>query len=84
MVLTSDHVAEFKEKPQITHGITLGIKNIVDAKRVQLLITGKRKSDIVRQMMREPVTNMLPGSLLRGLPNVEFVFDADVSSLLNT
>jgi len=74
----------FKEKPDITKGITLGIKNIAAAKKIQLLITGERKRDIVRKMMNEEKTNMLPGSLLKDLEHVEFVLDSDSSSLLKT
>ena len=73
----------FKGTPDITEGITLGIKNIVAAKKIQLLITGERKREIVSKLIMEEQTNMLPGSLLKKVKHAEFVLDSEASSLLN-
>lgn len=75
-------VKYFDEMPDISRGITLGIKNILGSKRIQLLITGKRKREIVKRMFSSEVTNMLPATLLFGHDNVEFVLDAQAAGLL--
>lgn len=72
-------VKYFEEMPDISRGITLGIKNILDSKHIQLLITGKRKRDIVKRIFASQVTNMLPATLLLGHSNVEFILDAQAA-----
>ena len=68
-------VKYFKEMPEITQGITLGIKNILETRHIQLLITGGRKNDIVKELMGSEPTAELPGTLLKGRTNVEIVLD---------
>jgi 6-phosphogluconolactonase/glucosamine-6-phosphate isomerase/deaminase len=75
-------VKYFKDKPNISRGITLGIKNILDSKNIQLLITGKKKSGIVKRLFTSEKTNLLPGTLLFGHKNVEFILDKQAASLL--
>lgn len=71
----------FKEKPELSEGVTLGIKNIIETDIVQVLITGERKSEIVRKIT-ETESEMVPASLIRNLPNVEFVLDQQAAGLL--
>jgi glucosamine-6-phosphate isomerase len=75
-------VKYFEEMPEISRGVTLGIKNILDSKHIQLLITGKRKSEIVKRMFESEVTNMIPATLLFGHSKAEFILDAQAASLL--
>lgn len=75
-------VKYFDEMPEISRGITLGIKNILDSKFIQLLVTGKKKREIVKRMFSSEVTNMLPGTLLFGHNNVEFILDAQAAGLI--
>ncbi len=75
-------VKYFKEAPDISYGITLGIKSILESKKVQLLITGKKKREIVKRMFSMGKSNTLPGTLLKGHGNVEFIMDEQAAGLL--
>lgn len=55
--------------------ITLGIGQIMRAKRVVLLAWGEHKARIIRQALEGPVTAEVPSSYLQGHPNVQFVID---------
>jgi glucosamine-6-phosphate deaminase len=48
-----------------THGVTIGIATILDAKRVRLLAFGAAKRDVVKRMWQEPIGTALPASFLR-------------------
>jgi len=74
-------VKYFDEMPDISRGITLGIKNILDSKSIQLLVTGKKKREIVKRIFSSEVTNMLPATLLFGHGNAEFILDAQAAGL---
>jgi glucosamine-6-phosphate isomerase len=75
-------VKYFKEMPSISRGITLGIKNILDSKTIHVLVTGEKKSGIVKRIFSSQPTNMLPATLLFGHENVEFIMDKQAASLL--
>ena len=74
-------VKYFKDKPELSEGVTLGIRNIVETKTVQVLITGQRKSKILKKIS-EVETNAVPSSLIKNMDNVEFVVDKQAASLL--
>ena len=57
-------------------GITLGIKNIMQARRIVLVAKGAHKADIVKTMLQGPVTTEVPASILQLHPNCEFLLDA--------
>ncbi|MBK6977005.1 MAG: glucosamine-6-phosphate deaminase [Cytophagaceae bacterium] len=55
----------FNSATPLTQGITVGLKHLLEAKEAMVIATGKAKSDIVRQMSTEPVSEMLPATVLR-------------------
>ncbi|MEH6681271.1 MAG: glucosamine-6-phosphate deaminase [Sediminicola sp.] len=62
--------------------ITLGIKKIMEAKRVILLAWGEGKSAIIRTAVEDGVTNLVPASFLQAHNNVTFVLDREAASKL--
>lgn len=56
-------------------GATLGIKDIMQARRIVLVAKGANKADIVRQMLQGPVTPDIPASVLQLHPCCEFLLD---------
>ena len=56
-------------------GVTLGIKNIMHARRIVLVAKGANKADIVRKMLDGPVCTEVPASILQLHPNCEFLLD---------
>ena len=64
-------------------GATLGIKNIMQARRIVLVAKGTNKADIVKRMLEGPVTTDVPASILQLHPNCEFLLDEAAASTLN-
>lgn len=64
-------------------GATLGIKDIMQARRIVLVAKGRNKADIVRRMLEGPVSSDIPASVLQLHPNCEFLLDKEASSCLS-
>ncbi len=62
--------------------ITLGVKTILNAKRIVLLAWGEKKAQIIRAAVEGPETGSVPASYLQGHNNVEFIVDEAGASLL--
>jgi glucosamine-6-phosphate deaminase len=62
--------------------ITLGVKKIMDAKRVILLAWGERKAGIIKASVEQGITSKIPASYLQEHNNATFVLDKEASSKL--
>ncbi|MBD0830574.1 glucosamine-6-phosphate deaminase [Aestuariibaculum sediminum] len=62
--------------------ITLGVKKIMEAKRVVLMAWGEGKSNIIKASVEGQVTNQVPASFLQEHRNATFVIDKSASSKL--
>ena len=58
-----------------THALTMGIKNIMQAKEIVMLISGASKADTVVQLLNGPITEAFPASILHKHPNVTVIID---------
>ena len=58
-------------------GITLGIKDIMQARRIMLCANGRNKTDIVEAALFGPVTTLVPTSILQLHPNVDVILDPE-------
>ena len=74
----------FKEKQQLTQGITLGLANLLDARNVILLASGQHKAAIIKQVLEGEITDKLPASILRNHPALHIFLDKDAASLLQS
>ncbi len=63
--------------------ITLGVKKIMEAKRVILMAWGEGKSNIIRTSVEGQVTNQVPASFLQEHNNATFVLDKEAASKLS-
>lgn len=63
-------------------GVTLGLKDIMNAKRIILVAKGSNKSDAVKKMICGPLTEEHPASILRLHPDCEYLLDKDSASEL--
>lgn len=63
-------------------GLTLGIRTIMHARHIVLIAKGSHKADMVRQMLKGPVTEELPASVLQLHPNCTFLLDADAGAFV--
>ena len=57
--------------------ITMGVKSIMQAKRIVLCVSGSRKADILKQVLYGPVTPAVPGSILQMHPQLTVVADQE-------
>lgn len=60
-----------------THAITMGISNIMKAKRILMLISGANKADTVVKLLSGDVTTDFPASILNEHPDVTVIVDQD-------
>ncbi len=58
-----------------THAITMGIKNIMQAKRILMLISGVNKADTVVKLLSGNITTDFPASVLNNHPDVTVIID---------
>jgi glucosamine-6-phosphate deaminase len=63
-------------------GITLGIRTIMNIKKIVLVAKGKHKANIIKQAILGPVTPDIPASVLQLHTNCEFLLDLDAASEL--
>lgn len=62
--------------------ISMGIQNIMDAKRVVLIACGENKQDAVKGMIEGEMTTELPASVLQGHKDVTVIIDKAAAGLL--
>lgn len=89
------HVIELSEKTRVdngrffadqnqvpTHAITMGILDILEAKEIILVATGRKKAGIMAELFHGEVDEALPASALKRHGNVTFVLDREAAALL--
>ena len=62
--------------------ITMGVKTILEARRIVLMAWGQHKAEIVREASEGPVTPQVTASFLQEHDNVDFVIDAAAAGAL--
>ncbi len=62
--------------------ITLGVQQIMNAKRVVLIAWGEHKSGMIQRAVEGPVLESVPASYLQGHPNVAVVIDESAAAEL--
>ena len=82
--MTIDANTRFFEKRDDVprQAITLGNRNIMAAKHIILLATGKDKAQAIAAAVKGNITPKMPASLLQVHPNVQFLLDEAAASLL--
>ena len=65
-----------------TKAMTMGLKSIMNAKRIVLIATGKNKAKAVRDMLRGPINESCPASILQKHPDVTVYVDDDAFELV--
>jgi len=72
--------ASIDEVPR--QALSMGIKNIMNAKSILVVVSGKNKAAAVKGMVKGEITPDLPASVLQLHPFVTVVCDKDAASLL--
>jgi glucosamine-6-phosphate deaminase len=60
-------------------GFTLGLKNIMQSRKIILVAKGAEKADIVSKMLFGAITTAVPASILQLHPDCEFLLDAEAA-----
>ncbi|MDR0866380.1 MAG: glucosamine-6-phosphate deaminase [Candidatus Symbiothrix sp.] len=63
-------------------GLTLGIRNIMHARKIVLVAKGASKAEIVKKLLYGPVTTDVPASVLQLHPNCEFLLDEEAAKYI--
>lgn len=63
-------------------GITLGLRDLAQARHTILLVSGAGKADILARALNDPVTGAVPASYLQTIENVTIIADRDAVSKL--
>lgn len=64
-------------------GVTLGLKDIMNARRLVLVAKGDNKAAIVKQIIEGPITPDVPASILQLHPDCEYLLDSKAAALLS-
>lgn len=64
------------------YAITMGIKNIMKAKKILLLASGVSKARAIRDLVAGPVTETLPASALKQHPDATVIVDQEAASMI--
>lgn len=64
-----------------THAISMGISTIMNSKRILLLVSGKKKAQILNELLKSEITEQLPASILKKHPNVMMIADQEALSV---
>lgn len=75
------HLAKLQNQ-KFEHGLTMGIKTIMSAKKIILLAKGENKAEIVKQALEGPVGVSCPASVLQTHADVIWLLDPAAASLL--
>lgn len=71
--MNSRFFADEKDVPR--RALTMGPKNIMDAKKILILAVGANKADAVKRMLNGPVDPSLPASILQKHPDCTLIAD---------
>ena len=61
------------------YGLTLGMSDLLQAKRLLLLVSGAHKRDALRRLLSSGITTYFPASLLKLHPNARILCDRDAA-----
>jgi galactosamine-6-phosphate isomerase len=73
----------FKKKQNLTRGITLGIANLMETRKVILLVSGSKKAEIVQKVLEEEISELVPASFLRRHKNFSVYLDEEAAVVLS-
>ena len=73
----------FNEQMELGKGITIGFKQLLNAKKVCLMANGSRKAEVIRKTVEGPVTENFPASIMQRHENGFVLVDNGAASLLS-
>lgn len=82
---TTKQVAQkyFHQPTELEKGITLGLTQVANSRRVIVAITGGRKAEIVKEIFTNPEAK-LPAQELLGYDHIDFFLDSEAAKYINS
>lgn len=78
-----DNARFFNSIDEVPHfAITMGIKDILRAKKILLVASGKNKAMAIKEMLEGKIREEVPCTILQNHPNVVVVLDKEAASLI--
>jgi galactosamine-6-phosphate isomerase len=71
-----------RRRGRVAYGLTLGMEDILGARRILLLVSGRRKARQLLRLATDEISPQFPASMLRLYPAVSVFCDAAAASLL--
>jgi len=65
-----------------TKAVTMGLKSIMNAKKIVLIATGKNKAKAIKDLLKGPISESVPSSILQRHPDCKIYVDDDAYSLI--
>lgn len=72
----------FTDTMQAKKGITLGLKQVMEARMLLMMANGKKKAGIIQQAAEGAISNKVPASLIRQHHNGILMLDSEAASAL--
>ncbi|MBR5626761.1 MAG: glucosamine-6-phosphate deaminase, partial [Thermoguttaceae bacterium] len=72
----------FSEANVPTHGLTMGMETIAEAKKIIALAFGDSKASIVQKAIEAPASDAVPASWLRNHQDISFILDSSAAAQL--
>ena len=73
----------FREETKLTHGITLGLQHLLDARKAVLIANGDRKAAIMKEAIEGNIDPRVPASVIRQHADGEIILDREAASQLS-
>ncbi len=73
----------FKKQQKLSHGLTLGMATIMQAREIMLVVNGAHKADIVQRVLEGEISEQLPASYLRNHIGLSVYLDKGAAQLIS-
>lgn len=74
----------FRQMTALQKGITLGLKHLRESRLAIMIANGKKKAEVMRLALEEPVSAQMPASMIRKHEHAIVLLDEDAASLLKS
>jgi glucosamine-6-phosphate isomerase len=72
----------FKQSTKLLQGITLGLKHFLESRSGIMIASGRKKAEVIRKAMEEPVNIGMPASIIRRHPQGFVLLDEEAADAL--
>jgi len=72
----------FANQTALGKGLTLGVKTVMETKKVILMANGVKKAEVMKNVLEGPITNEVPASIIRTHHNALVMIDDEAASML--